>query len=173
MDEDCTGAVALTVSRAAFDPATGTSSSNPRRLMNAQTGWLDASTVYGGTSARSALVRAFYGGLLLEDPVNGVPRNTGCVPMAGPFGNDCQQRLAGDVRANVVPGLLSLHGLFVKEHNRWARQLAGANPSWGDERLFQEARKRVMAINQVRWRGAGRVKSGGGEEQRRRSFMAR
>jgi len=69
---------------------------------------------------------------------------------------------------------LSLHALFVLEHNWWARRLASSNPSWNDEvrspcasatvvatfelrprlsrlaqTLFQEARKRVIAEMQA------------------------
>jgi hypothetical protein len=125
-------------------PGTGTSASNPRRQVNDQTGWLDGSVIYGTSAERLAELRRFVGGELLYDDINGVPRNWKCLPMAG-HGNPCLKRLAGDERANVAPGILSLHGLFVLEHNRWARELAKANPSWNDETLFQEARKRVIA----------------------------
>ena len=58
------------------------------------------------------------------------------------------QRLTGDERGNVNPGILSLHGLLVKEHNRLCDELVQSNPVWSDERVFQEARKRVSAIMQ-------------------------
>jgi len=50
------------------------------------------------------------------------------------------------VRANINPGLCSLHILFFREHNRRARLYASENPGWDDERIYQEARKMVIAI---------------------------
>jgi peroxidase len=47
----------------------------------------------------------------------------------------------GDTRAEDNNFLLFLQTLFVREHNRIARELKYTNPSWDDERLFQEARK--------------------------------
>lgn len=148
MDGSCSGSRSLTVRRLPYASGTGTSAANPRRAVSATTGWLDASSLYGASAARHALVRAFYGGLLSEDPVNGVPRNTGCAPMGGPLGNACAQRLTADARGNMVPGLLALHGVFLKEHNRIARALGDANPGWNDEALFQAARRRVAATLQ-------------------------
>lgn len=73
-----------------------------------------------------------------------------CCAPAPSAGNSCAQRLTGDPRGNVAPGILALHGLFVLEHNWWARRLAASNPAASDEFLFQEARKRVIAEIQVR-----------------------
>jgi len=52
---------------------------------------------------------------------------------------------AGDSRANGLPQLTVLHTLWIREHNRLAKQLSHINPHWGDERIFQEARKIVIA----------------------------
>ena len=46
---------------------------------------------------------------------------------------------------NENPGLQTMHTLWVREHNRVARLLAGANPHLADEELYQEARRYVMA----------------------------
>ena len=137
----------LTVTRTVYDGTTGTSPENPRRQLNMATGWIDGSTIYGHTDARAASLRAFTGGLLLADPVNGVPLNdaVGCLAMEHPGVPSCGLRLAGDPRANVAPGILAIHGLFVLSHNWWARRLAAATPGLDDETLYQEARKRVMA----------------------------
>ena len=45
--------------------------------------------------------------------------------------------------------LTSIHTLFVREHNRLARQLRRINPQWDSETLYQEARKIQGAYAQV------------------------
>jgi peroxidase len=51
--------------------------------------------------------------------------------------------LAGDIRANENPNLLSLQTLFVREHNHWADKLAQEHPNWSDEQLYDAARSIV------------------------------
>ncbi len=53
--------------------------------------------------------------------------------------------LAGDVRANEQVGLLSMHVIFFREHNRLVESLRGLNPHWDGDRLYHEARKIVGA----------------------------
>jgi hypothetical protein len=36
-----------------------------------------------------------------------------------------------------VLGLVAMHTLWMRQHNRVARQLADINPHWNDEQLFQ------------------------------------
>ena len=58
---------------------------------------------------------------------------------------DEQLFLAGDVRANENPELLSLQVLFVREHNRIANEASQRHPEWTDEQLYQYARRIVIA----------------------------
>jgi hypothetical protein len=52
--------------------------------------------------------------------------------------------------------LLSLHILFVREHDRRCDWLAAQYPTWSDEQLYQSARRYLIALIQV-MRGATRT----------------
>ena len=56
--------------------------------------------------------------------------------------------IIGDVRTNEQPGLVSMHTLFLREHNRIWEELRKINPHWTAEELFQTARKIVIGIMQ-------------------------
>ena len=56
--------------------------------------------------------------------------------------------ILGDERVNEQPGLTSIHTMLVREHNHIVDRLTEINPHWDHERLFQEARKIVVAENQ-------------------------
>lgn len=143
----------INMARSFFDPATGTSSSNPRQQINAITAWLDGSMIYGSDTAVAQALRSFNGGKLKMDSAGMLPLNNstnfpgGTVPadnIPGGLPND-QLYAAGDLRANENIELTSLHTLFVREHNRWADRLAKANPQLNDQELYQRARAVVIA----------------------------
>nr|XP_031529942.1 dual oxidase 2-like [Vicugna pacos] len=54
----------------------------------------------------------------------------------------------GAERGNREPFLQALGLLWFRYHNLWAQELARQHPLWGDEELFQHARKRVIATYQ-------------------------
>ena len=124
---------------------------SPREQLNAITSFIDASNVYGSNEVIANAVRLFEKGLLKE----GEPALPGQKP-ALPIDKDdivaCLNAescfLAGDVRANEQISLTIMHTLWLREHNRIARELKEINPFWNDERLFQEARKIVGALLQ-------------------------
>ena len=53
--------------------------------------------------------------------------------------------LGGDARTNEQVGLTTMHTLLFREHNRLVAALAALNPHWGDELLYQEARRILVA----------------------------
>ena len=51
----------------------------------------------------------------------------------------------GDSRANEHHTLTVMHTLWMREHNRLAESLGNQHPNWTDEKLFNEARRIVIA----------------------------
>ncbi|XP_054258941.1 uncharacterized protein LOC128983605 [Macrosteles quadrilineatus] len=132
--------------RSATTPRTGCTL-GPREQMNDATSFLDASVIYGNSQQESDALRTFKGGEL------NVQTSANYGPLMPPGENsfNCRYSIshkcfkAGDVRANEYVGLTAVHTLWVREHNRVARQLRQLNPHWLDEILFQEARRIVIA----------------------------
>ncbi|XP_049513713.1 peroxidase-like isoform X2 [Dermacentor silvarum] len=117
----------------------------PMDQMNQQTSYADLSQVYGFNTQVTTSVRKFRSGLMLSQDIGGaeymadslLPYADNCsLPEQNAF---CSR--AGDVRVNQQPGLLSMQTLWMREHNRIARQLACINPHWNDERLFQVTKR--------------------------------
>lgn len=140
-----TGAMTIPLSRSAYDPASGVNS--PRQQVNSITAFIDGSQIYGVDATRAAALRAFVGGRLKTSAGNLLPFNTGKFANANDAHRvgDAELFLAGDVRANENPELLSLHTLFLREHNRIAAEIAARHPAWTDEQIFQQARRTVIA----------------------------
>jgi len=140
-----TGTQTIRLSRSAFDPATGTSSSNPRQQLNSVTAFIDGSQIYGSDSQRAAALRSFQGGRLKVSDGDLLPFNTAGLPNDNAIGLPAETLfIGGDVRVNENIELTSLHTLFVREHNRLAGQLATRNPRWSDEQIYQQARRLII-----------------------------
>jgi hypothetical protein len=122
---------------------------NPREQTNLQTQWLDLSQVYDNDLARTTRLRTRRDGLmrtsLIPDrsnrkkPVEQLPkaREGGCVDETR--SEVCFE--TGDARSSQNLLLTSFHLVFLREHNRLARELKRLNEKWSDEDLFQEARR--------------------------------
>ena len=52
---------------------------------------------------------------------------------------------SGDVRANEQLNLLAMHTIWMREHNRIASFISKLNRHWDDEKVYQEARRIVVA----------------------------
>lgn len=126
----------------------------PREQLNQLTSYLDASQVYGYDDDLARNLRDFTTdrGLLREGST--IPGHKPLLPyMSGQF-VDCRRDplessincfVAGDIRANEQVGLLAMHTVWLREHNRIARALREMNPHWKGEKLYQEARRIVGA----------------------------
>uniref|UniRef100_A0A2P2HWN0 Chorion peroxidase-like n=1 Tax=Hirondellea gigas TaxID=1518452 RepID=A0A2P2HWN0_9CRUS len=130
-------------------PVLGPSNQEYIEQVNLNTAYLDLSTVYGSDSCLSRELRAYVGGQLLTTNTAsspyGLPLLTGSRRFSAcktPF-HSCY--FAGDARSNEHAALLTIHTLFLREHNHLAKELHKINPAWDDEKLFQEARRLNIA----------------------------
>jgi hypothetical protein len=130
-----TGTQTIGFKRSNYDPDTGTGVGNPRQQINDITAFVDGSQVYGSDSELAASLRTLEGGRLKTSDGNLLPFDP----------EDGESFVAGDERVNENIELTSLHTLFVREHNRLADAFAAANPGWSDERIYQAARRIVIA----------------------------
>ncbi|XP_057375088.1 peroxidase-like [Daphnia carinata] len=115
--------------------------------LNQVTHWHDASAIYGSTQFQSDLLRERKGGRMKTFAYQNrqlLPldwNNKDCIG----FDKGLRCFLSGDSRVNQLIGLTVMQTVWHREHNRVAGELARVNPRWNDERLFQEARRVVIA----------------------------
>jgi prostaglandin-endoperoxide synthase 2 len=140
------------------DPETGKPVRDPAR--NESNHEIDLIQIYGLDDAVTRQLRTLEGGRLKTQILNGeeyppylfdgdrkkfdrvtVVRDAQITPAQRrqlfAFGSDT---------GNLQIGFVMMGVLFVREHNRIARSLSRANPSWNDERLFQTARNILTVI---------------------------
>ncbi len=145
-DPEGSGQKTIHLDRSVFDPSTGTSRQNIRRQTNAITAFIDASQVYGSDENRALALRTNDGTGRLKTSHEGrfLPYNEDGLDNEG--GSDLTSLfLAGDLRVNEQIGLISMHTLFVREHNRLADVIASQDPSLSGDEIYQLARKIVGA----------------------------
>ncbi|KAL1495005.1 hypothetical protein ABEB36_010496 [Hypothenemus hampei] len=117
-----------------------------REQINQVTSYLDASTIYGSDRDVANSMRTFRNGMIFygSQPDNNLLDVNLC--KAGAVAEDCMQ--PGDSRLNENPGLIALHTVFVRYHNRIANILSRMNAHWNDEKVYQETRRIVVAVIQ-------------------------
>ena len=142
-DPSCNSQATMSIHRTTYhDGADGV-----RQQINEITSYIDASNVYGSNIVRAAALRTFNGGKLKTGDHDLLPKNIEGLPNAG--GTDSSFFLAGDVRSNEQVGLMSIHTLFVREHNYWADRIAREYNINNDEQIYQMARVIVAAEMQA------------------------
>ncbi|XP_047106680.1 uncharacterized protein LOC124775853 [Schistocerca piceifrons] len=119
----------------------------PREQVNQVTAFIDGSMIYGSSREEANQLRTFSRGQMKTQ----ISRGGRALMPSDEINLDCRNEglykcfKAGDKRANEHIGLATLHTIWLREHNRLAAELARLNPHWGDETLFQEARRIVGA----------------------------
>jgi hypothetical protein len=150
-DPQESGSVVMSFHRAIYDMETGTSTSNPRQQENEITSWIDGSMIYGSDDARASALREGDDSPFLASSTNNLlPFNSQDLTNASGFVRDTQSLfLAGDVRANENVTLTAMHTLWMREHNRIAKQLmqnsARKNDNLSGTDIFEKARILVIA----------------------------
>ena len=125
-----------------------------REQLNQITSFMDASNVYGSSDEESRNLRDFRSnrgllrtGILMPGGKPLLPPNEGepidCQMDANAAHVPCFQ--AGDHRANEQLGLVAMHTLWMREHNRVAGEILRYNTHWDGDLVFHEARKIVGA----------------------------
>ncbi|KAM8891747.1 eosinophil peroxidase isoform 2-T2 [Spinachia spinachia] len=145
-----------------------------REQLNAITSFVDASMVYGSSASLASILRnssSPLGSMTLNSQHSDrdlaympyLPKRQAHLDPCGPrsplpwrASNKSRERdnatscfQAGDSRANEHLGMIALHTLFLREHNRLVKELHLINPRWSPDTLYQEARKIMGAVHQI------------------------
>ena len=120
----------------------------PREQVNELTHYIDGSQIYGSDELVALALREMSDGLLKTSPA--LPDESQTQDNLPTSSFECPRDqstcfIAGDIRVNEQVSLTVMHTVWVREHNRVARQLKTLNPSFDDERLYQDARRIVVA----------------------------
>ncbi|TSM52321.1 Dual oxidase 2 [Bagarius yarrelli] len=146
--------VLLSFQRVNWDHNSGQSPNNPRNQINHVTAWIDGSSIYGTSSSWCDALRSFQGGLLSIGSSN-MPKQTTSNnfmwsapnPFTGQTGPKGLYEF-GNAWANENIFTVAEAIVWFRYHNYLATQLHKEHPWWSDEKLFQNARKRVIATFQ-------------------------
>ena len=142
-DPEGTGTQVIGLDRSLYQMVNGV-----RQQLNVITAFIDGSQVYGSDVARALELRTLDGtGRLKMSEGNLLPYNIHGFPNLPD--NSPTYFLAGDVRANEQVGLTTMHTLFVREHNYWARLIQKQQPYLDDDGIYYRARAIVGAEIQI------------------------
>ncbi|XP_078589015.1 dual oxidase 2-like [Branchiostoma floridae x Branchiostoma japonicum] len=166
-DPDSRGGRELPFLRSRYDMgSTGYSPNNPRQQLNEITPYLDGGLMYGVTKAWADALRLFSEdrpGRLMSCGDQGHAECGDLYPayntLGLPFANPPPPRdhvlkpsyrffKIGNPRGNENPFLLTFGILWFRWHNYLADRIHAQFPDWHDEKVFNEARKWVIATHQ-------------------------
>ncbi len=143
---------------------------DPLRKQNTSNHQIDLCTLYGRTPEQTSQLRlnseddGFKGQLKSQNisgeeyspflfEANGVSVKAEFNRLDVPLGLDeCPVALrsklfaTGGDRVNSAPHVAMINTLFLREHNRLAREIGKAYPDWDDERVFQTARNSLIVL---------------------------
>uniref|UniRef100_UPI003AAC009E dual oxidase 1 isoform X1 n=1 Tax=Centroberyx gerrardi TaxID=166262 RepID=UPI003AAC009E len=154
-DPSGTGKVLLPFQRGPWDKESSQSPNNPRIQVNLVTAWIDGSSIYGPSTSWSDSLRSFSGGLLTSGSEWDMPKQGGerylmwsaADPSTGEHGPQGLYEL-GNAWANENMFTAAEGIIWFRYHNYVASKLHEEHPEWSDEKLFQNARKTVVATFQ-------------------------
>lgn len=121
----------IPMTRAVVASGSGTDAQHPAIAVNAITGWLDASMVYGSDPQTAASLRLADGHMKTSSD-DYLPIVDGAYA-------------AGDARAGENPSLTALQTLFMREHNWQVDRLHHVNPGLSGDQLYDQSRAIVAA----------------------------
>jgi len=124
----------------------------PRTIINRNSQYIDGSHVYGSDKVTADGLRTFTNGKLRSRILENeeyCPQNPNSEFKNGPLGKSDVQFAAGDINVNQNLAIALFQNLFLRYHNHLADELHAINPSWSDERIYQEARRIMGAVIQV------------------------
>ncbi|KAK7065449.1 hypothetical protein SK128_006644 [Halocaridina rubra] len=162
----------LPLLRTRYDMRTGFSPNNPRQQLNEITPYLDGGLVYGTSKGWSDVLRLFANGTLAphgklawhDELGEGFPaQNAQRLPMANPPPPTNHSQFTsrhytsrverffklGNPRGNENPFLLTFGIFWFRWHNYIAEYLHEKHSNWSGEKIFNEARKWVIATYQA------------------------
>eukprot|EP00092_Neocalanus_flemingeri_P014111 GFUD01015220.1.p1 GENE.GFUD01015220.1~~GFUD01015220.1.p1 ORF type:complete len:782 (-),score=165.86 GFUD01015220.1:101-2446(-) len=145
--------------RSEITPPIPSCAAGRREQMSALTHWLDGGNIYGNTETEARNARDTSDRSRLKSSRSGRSLGRELLPSCSrdparsnieACGELCKENrrgcvFSGDLRVNEQPGLTVMHTVWVREHNRVAGELRDINRQWGNEKVFQEARRIVTA----------------------------
>jgi len=157
-DPNGTGTSIIPFLRSEYVEGSGTGPGNPRLFPNSVTAYIDASAIYGSDEYTANWLRSFTDGKLRTSRGNLLPFNTTTGEYEAPFDpsapvleyrpNNFIGFVAGDTRLNQNLLLITMHTLWMREHNRLCDLVKAENPGWNDEQIYQKVRKIIGGMLQ-------------------------